>query len=95
MSCLQELKAADCLCRLHYTNWMLNFIRGHSIQALDHFFFSDEAWFHILGLHQCTELPYMEYDKATCLLLVVAALTEGWHVVCSQSGQSYWPNFFQ
>ncbi len=39
MSCLQELKAADCLCHLHYVNWMLNFIREHSVQPLDHMLF--------------------------------------------------------
>ncbi len=47
MSYLQELKAADCLGRLHYTNWMLNFVREHDIQELDYVFFSDKVWFHI------------------------------------------------
>ncbi len=34
MSCLQELKAADCLCRLHYANWLLNFVQEHGVRLL-------------------------------------------------------------
>ncbi len=88
----QKWKAADSSRRLRCANWMLNFIREYGAQTYDHIF-SENVFSHI-GKHYCTELPYVEYNKATCLSQVIAAFTEGRCLISSWSGQNYWPNFF-
>ncbi len=84
MSCLQELKVAYCPHRLHYMNWMLNFVWECDVQALDHIFFSDEAWFHILGYINghyyhtvSTTKPHICHELSLHLLKV--------HIWCSLS----------
>jgi hypothetical protein len=44
-----ELKPADYERRIHYCEWLKNFIQTKTIDILDVTFFTHEAWLHLLG----------------------------------------------
>jgi len=46
---MQELKPADCEKRICYRERFTNFIQTKTVDILDVTFFTDEAWFHLLG----------------------------------------------
>jgi hypothetical protein len=67
---MQELKMADHEERIRYCEWFTNSIQTKTVDILGITFFTDEAWFHILGYvnTQNTQLwssenPYAVHEK--------------------------------